>query len=275
MSDERALTVIQQQDVPFYEESITVVRVEGGTIFVPIRPICERIGIDWSSQSKRIHRDPVLSAEARRVVVMTTHRGGQETLCLPLEFMHGWLFGLNASRAHPDLREALIRYQRDCYRVLAEAFAQNRVTAAPTVEGVAIEELLQSADDPEAQAYRMALAIANIARQQLVLRYQTSQHSATLSDHEQRLGLIEARLQDSARFIDAGQASRISQAVKTIALEIGRRSGRNEFGGVYGELYRRFGITGYKELPAGRFDEAITFLRHWYQTLTDNADLPF
>lgn len=282
MSEERALTVLVQQEVPFYDDTITAVRVEGGSVYVPIRPICDRLGVDWASQSKRIRRDPVLAAEVQRVVIMTTHRGPQESLCLPLEFMHGWLFGLTSSRVRPELRDALIRYQRDCYRVLAEAFARNAVTAAPTVEGIPVDELLRSADDPEAQAYRMALAIANLARQQLVLRYQLQEHDTRLGDHErqlagqeQRLGAIEAQLRDPDRFVSAEQAARISQAVKTIALELGRRTGRNEYGGVYGELYRRFGVTGYKELPAARFQEALQFLRTWYQTLTDDTTLPF
>lgn len=62
--------------------------------------------------------------------------------------------------------------------------------------------------------------------------------------------------------------------MKAIALELGKRSGRNEFAGVYGELYRRFDITGYKLLPAVKFQEAIHFLSDWYQSLT-NVDTPF
>jgi len=46
------------------------------------------------------------------------------------------------------------------------------------------------------------------------------------------------------RYVTPDQASQISQAVKAVALAIGKKSGRNEFGAVYGELYRKFGITG-------------------------------
>ena len=60
-----------------------------------------------------------------------------------------------------------------------------------------------------------------------------------------------------------------------MALELGNRSGRNEYGGVYGELYRRFDITSYKRLPKNRFEEAITFLTEWYVQLTGNDDIPF
>ena len=66
----------------------------------------------------------------------------------------------------------------------------------------------------------------------------------------------------------------MSQAVKAVALELGRKSGRNEFGAIYGELYRKFGITGYKMLPARRFEEAMRFLTEWHEGLT-GAGGPF
>jgi hypothetical protein len=65
----------------------------------------------------------------------------------------------------------------------------------------------------------------------------------------------------------------ISQAVKTVALALGKRTKRNEFGAVYGELYRKFGITSYKMLPAKKFEPAINFLTEWHQNL--EGDAPF
>jgi hypothetical protein len=70
------------------------------------------------------------------------------------------------------------------------------------------------------------------------------------------------------------QASQISQAVKAVAMAFSKQTGRNEYGGVYGELYRRFGITSYKLLPARRFQEAMDWLSEWYQSITDE-ETPF
>lgn len=41
---------------------------------------------------------------------------------LPLDYLNGWLFGVNANRVKEGIRDNLIRYQRECYRVLADAF---------------------------------------------------------------------------------------------------------------------------------------------------------
>jgi hypothetical protein len=45
-----------------------------------------------------------------------------EMVCLPLDYIAGFLFGVNADRVKPELRERVILYQRECYRVLADAF---------------------------------------------------------------------------------------------------------------------------------------------------------
>jgi hypothetical protein len=92
-------------------------------------------------------------------------------------------------------------------------------------------------------------------------------HDHQLAGHTARLEELEATLGSEDRLVTPEQASQISQAVKAIAMKLSDRSGRNEYGGVYGELYRRFGITGYKQLPAARFDAAIEFLTDWHQRL--------
>lgn len=39
-------------------------------------------------------------------------------VCLPLHYLNGWLFGIDANRVKPELKEKLIRYQKECYEVL-------------------------------------------------------------------------------------------------------------------------------------------------------------
>lgn len=246
-----------QKEVLFYEDVIVAVKVPGGTVFVPITPICDNLGISPVGQRERINRDPVLS-EAVMAINVTLSQQAREMTCLPLKFIPGWLFGINANRVKPELRERIIRYQRECYEVLWEAFQDSRLTADP-----AFDELLQQ-DSEAVEAYKMLTAMVKLARNQIVME-------ARLDVHEERLEELESKLGDPARLITPDQASQVSQAVKAIALEIGRQSKRNEFGAVYGELYRKFGITSYKELPAARFKAAMAFLREWYQSLTDQA----
>src|SRR5258708_36148560 len=54
-----------------------------------------------------------------------------DTLSLPLEYLPGWLFGINASRVKPELKDKVIQYQLECFRIFWQAF-QNRA-ATPDV----------------------------------------------------------------------------------------------------------------------------------------------
>ncbi len=268
------LIPIKQTLVPFYDDELIALTIANGDVMIPIRPLCELLGVDPRSQQRRIQRDPVLHDVCKPCEVVTASQGQpaqrREMTCVPLEFLNGWLFGIAASRVKPELQEKIVRYQRECYRVLSESFQQQKVIS---VNDELFQELLAT-DSPAAQAYKMVMAMAQMAKQQVMHEAAIATNRQSIDANSNRISLIEAQLGDKERFIDGKQASRISQAVKAIGLELGKRSGRNEFGGVYGELYRRFEIAGYRELPAARYDEAFNFLSDWFSSLT-NSDLPF
>lgn len=188
-------------------------------------------------------------------------------LCLPLDYLNGFLFGVSATRVRPELQERVILYQERCYKVLSEAFQEGRLTSDPD-----FDDLLAS-DTPAAQAYKMAAAIMKMARQQLMLEAQLETHTTQLADHENRLELVEEQLGDTKRHITPEQAMQISQAVKAVAHELGKRTKRNEYGGVYGELYRRYNINSYKILPKSKFEDALNWLNEWLQSMI--SDSPF
>ena len=96
-----------------------------------------------------------------------------------------------------------------------------------------------------------------------------------LTTMERELERVEAVLGDPGRVVTPDQASQISQAVKAVAIVLGKQTKRNEFGAIYGELYRKEGVTSYKQLPAHRFEKVLLWLSDWYKELTDGADVPF
>lgn len=90
---------------------------DGETVRVAMKPLVEALGIDWRSQRQKILGDAVLS---KGVALSTTpsEGGPQQTVTLPIDLMHGWLFKLNPERVAPEARERVIAYQRECYQVL-------------------------------------------------------------------------------------------------------------------------------------------------------------
>ena len=128
-----ALVPVQQRQVDFYgDEIVAVVVDEGGPPqdYIPLRPIVEYLGLSWSGQFERVKGDEVLADVVRSVRVTRTEADTRTLLCLPLEYLSGWLFGIEARRVKPELKEKIIRYRRECYRVLAQAFQAEALAAA-------------------------------------------------------------------------------------------------------------------------------------------------
>ncbi|RMG97019.1 MAG: DUF892 family protein [Chloroflexi bacterium] len=263
MSEEsRSLQPVEQKIVEFYGDELVAVRANDNHIYVSLRHLCQALGIDVQAQTRRCRRHTILDKGLHQVPIMTPNRGEQQAYMLRVDLVPLFLSGISAKAVNPDVRPKLLHFQEEAAKVLWEAFQEGRLTGSMN-----IDELLAT-DSPAAQAYRMAAAIMKMAHQQMLLEAQLETHTAQLVDHEKRLEQIEEQLGDPGRHITPSQAMQISQAVKAIAMEMSKRSGRNEYGGVYGELYRKFEITSYKLLPASKFEEAMAFLNEWYQSLS-------
>jgi hypothetical protein len=264
------LTPIDVRTVEFYGDQITgaLVRVGGeAQVYVPIRPICDYLGLAWSGQFERIKRDEVLADAIRSVRLTRTERGEREVICLPLELLPGFLFGVNAARVKAELREKIIRYRRECYRRLWDVFKHAILPATD----LAAQPTTQSG---AALAYEIATAVQHLARQQLDMEQRLDgriDHMARWAKTvENRLGTLELHLSPQEP-ISEEQAAELVLAVKTVAHGLEARGSTNGYQRVYGELYRRHGITSYKNLPRARFDAVMAWLHAWHAELSDDA----
>ncbi|MGO3056987.1 MAG: phage antirepressor N-terminal domain-containing protein [Halomonas sp.] len=107
-----------QVSINFHGTVIPTFNVKG-VIRVAMKTICQSIGLDWRSQRQRIMRHPVLSKGV--VIITTPSKGGaQRSLTLPLSKLNGWLFGVDATRVKPEIREKLVEYQEECFDVLSD-----------------------------------------------------------------------------------------------------------------------------------------------------------
>ncbi|RKL82401.1 hypothetical protein D6E01_08630 [Moraxella catarrhalis] len=107
----------QIQTVNFHNQTLITLEKDGNH-YVAMKPICENIGLDWASQFTRIKRDEVLNS----VIVMITTAGADrkiyKMLCLPIQYLNGWLFGVDTNRVKAEIKETLITYKKECYQAL-------------------------------------------------------------------------------------------------------------------------------------------------------------
>ena len=95
---------------------------ENGEVYVPIKPICEALGIDAESQRSKIQSDETLSSTAVLSTVVAADSKDREMYCLPLRYIYGWLFTINPKNVAESARNAVLIYRRECYDALYEYF---------------------------------------------------------------------------------------------------------------------------------------------------------
>ena len=275
-ADSTVLIPSQQRTVEFYGDTILGLVVSGNDtneLYVPLRPICDYLGLSWSGQFERIKRDEVLSEELRDVRVSRTPQegGSQDMLCLPLEYLPGWLFGVSANRVKPDLRERIILYRRECYRTLWNVFKHDIMPSAELVPH-------NPAPSGAALAYEIATAVQHLARQQMEMEQRLTNRidkmghwanavNTQLAKTDQRLSALEVQVSPLATITEQ-QAAEIALAVKNVGHTLAAQGIKPGYSQVYSEMYRRYGISSYKNLARSRFEEVIAWLRAWYDELT-------
>lgn len=86
--------------------------------YATMKPICEAIGVNWRAQYNRMIRHPVLNSTVVMMTTVAEDGKAREMLMLPIEYLNGWLFGIDVNRVKPEIKDKLIAYQRECFRVL-------------------------------------------------------------------------------------------------------------------------------------------------------------
>ncbi len=273
-------------------DEVLAARLDTSQIFLPVKPLCTALGVNWPSQRQKIMGDEVL-AESTRTLRLKTRGGPQNLICMDVEAIPMWLAGIEPSRVRADLRDRLITYKRWVHKTVYDAFA--RETGIETTLG-ASQAMTPANPDVSALIHiaQMAEAIATMARQQASFEQHVDtrftalqgeiveqreevmgrldQAAAVVGSLLHRMNAVEGMVAPGQVISDA-QAAEISTLVKAIATEMAERDkgtgakGRNPYQSVFGELYRRFRVSSYHNIPLRRFGEVMAWLREYQETM--------
>lgn len=298
------LIPVEERTLIFYGDDLVAFEVMDGEspkVYVPLKVINDHLGLSWAGQFERVKRDPVLSevVQGIRVTRPAAEGGSQTMLALPIEYLNGWLFGVNANRLKAELREKVIRYQRECYLVLFEAF-HPKERVATIQRGVDESHLLAMRD--------LAHRQAELARQQVNLwdafigekrrldavQDLAEEHdgmirelSTQVDDLQERLSTVQRELTNRITVlnqrtlevsatplvkINPEQKAAIKALVDDVVAAAQQKGirlgqGRNDYPAVWDAFKRRFDLAKYDELSTTKFEEAIQWLKEWRDRL--------
>jgi hypothetical protein len=107
--------------VPFHNHYISTVKVDD-KVHVVMKPIVERLGLQWRGQLERIKNHAVL-AKGILLSYIPSAGGEQEMVCLELQAFHGWLMTITPGRIpNEEVRATVLRYQEYAFRIVYEHF---------------------------------------------------------------------------------------------------------------------------------------------------------
>lgn len=286
----------QRQVMLVEGEEVLAVQVEGEGIFLPVRPMCAALGINFSGQSQRIRRHDVMAEALRRVRIETTG-GSQVFQCLELESVLMWLATIESRRIKESLRLRLQVYQRWVFRKVREAFAAETGIGVSAYKGPASTVVEAGVASSTAmtlqQVEQFGLAIATMAREQLVYDQRLAGVEGNVAEIEGRVARQDERLDNAAAVvgqwmrrlvalegrlypgnpITPEQSEELKAKVHGVAQALIARGWAspkyaNPYQALFSELNRRFSVPSYHAIPVERYGRALAWLDEIQATLT-------
>jgi hypothetical protein len=249
----------------FYADDIvTWLELDPNRTYVPVADLAARLGLQPPREERRVRAHGALAAGAKRLAVENDEGDSLVRLCLRVELVPLWLTTVDPGEVgDPAARARLELLQREAASVLWQAFRPQGFDS-----GDALIAPRQQQDHAE-QAYVGAMAIAAMARQQALIERQLN---APGDDDD--LGPGADPWAARAGAVDDPSAARVAQTVRKVARTLGERTRRNEYWGALSGLYRNFGISSYRRMPAGRLYEALEWLERWYGDMMGEPEPP-
>lgn len=110
-----------RKEVEFHNSKLVGIQKDG-KIYTPLKQFCDVLGVDYSSQLKRIKRDETLECGMDKIPHLTSG-GEQEIAIIDISFLPLWLTGIKTNQCkREEAREFLLDFKLKAKDVLAEAF---------------------------------------------------------------------------------------------------------------------------------------------------------
>ncbi len=212
-------------------ELIAVYRPDEG-MAIPVRLVCEKLGLDLEAQSKRLRQHAVLSKGLRKDRVPIGQRM-REIVVILHKYIPFWLATISPDQVADEAREQLILYQTELVDVLAAIYLRQRGQETTPEQ----RQLTQLAEE---------------------IRLLVASHQ----DHEQRLSVVEIVLDDLQQYIPVtpAQAEFLLRSLKRLGARYEKKTGKDIYSFLVARFKAELGTHRYDTLPAVAYEKALAWI---------------
>lgn len=212
-------------------ELVAVFRPDEG-MAVPVRLVCEMLGLNLRSQSEKLRKHAVLMQGLRRDMVPLNGRMTEIVVILH-KYIPFWLATISPEQVNDVARPKLVLYQTELVDLLAQLYLQRSG---------------QQATPEQRQLGQLSAEI-----RQLIAAQQAS---------EQRLERVETIIDDLEQHIPVtpAQAEYLLRTIKQLAARVEQRTQRKVYDMLFARFKSELGIPRYDALPAFKYEQALSWL---------------
>jgi hypothetical protein len=268
MSDDAAgaLQPIQPiyQDIEFDGDTLPSAIVEGDGVLVPVRKICEALGLDTRYQLQRLREHEVLLVGLREIRIPIEGRL-RVVAAIHHRYIAFWLATVTPHQVSDQMRPKLVRYQRELVDILAAIYGPHLSPNMPLASDPTISDLSRQ--------------MAELLLEFRLARTAYLEHQREITDHEQRIedleSIVESMQRQLATYVPITPAQQefIARSIKQLARRYQKKTGKDLFGQLFAEFCRTLGTPRYDELPASKYEAALEWIEaRARQLLPDDPD---
>jgi hypothetical protein len=244
---------ITYHDLEFDGDLLPTAIVQGDGVVLPVRRLCERLGLDARRELDRLRAHDVLVAGLRefriplegrlRVVTGIQHR-----------YLAFWLATVEPSQVQDEeMRQRLNRYQRELVDVLNALYGPDPGQDVPVSADPSVTALQTRVND--------LLVELRLTREALLeIQQDTAPHSEQIAELYDLVDSLQLQVREYVPVTPA-QREAIARAIRGLAARYQRTHGKELFGQLFAEFCRAMGTKKYDELPAHKYAEAMAWIQ--------------
>ena len=262
------MKVIQQYPFQFADEIFSIYWTDERILILPLRELCDTLGLAFSNQLQRVKRDVVLAEHLHmvRIPVVRPSDGvttEKEVACISYRRLDYWLGTIDHMRVKADLQPRVIRFKKEMADAIYAYFRTQRLP----------EDVLAELDvtlPPEERRFHKLMDEA------ATIKIQVDEHKVRLEGLEDRVIKLEARLLATDVFSDE-QLEQYLKATATLGMMLMEKNPSKKprmYAIVHDATKSQFHVSSYYLLKAKDFDRVMEFLAAWWRREAPERPVP-